>query len=97
MMKKIINKRHKNILEIQYVILSAQKLLNLQKNSFLANEDDEKKESSQHVARVHQAEEDLHILVFPTRLPIIAVDDKMNTFNDPQNSHDKKKLEVQGL
>ena len=63
----------------------------------VANEDHEKKESSQHVAGVHQAEEDLHVLVIPTRLPIITVDEKMNAFNDPEDSHDEKKPEVQSL
>ena len=73
------------------------KLLDLRKNSFLANEDHEKKETPQHVAGVHQAEEDLHILISRTRLPVLAVDEKMNALNDPQDSHHKKQLEVECL
>ena len=76
---------------------SQPKLLDLCKNSLLADKDNEEKEASQNVAGVHQAEEDLHVLVSRTRLPILAVDEEMNAFNDPENAQDKKKLEIQSL
>ena len=54
----------------------------------LADKDDEKEESSQHVAEVSESEEDLKTSDGLTGFPIMLVEDEMNTLNSPQNPKD---------
>ena len=63
----------------------------------LADEDNKKEEPSEHVEAVDYSEEDFNEFVGVTGSSIMMVNDKMDTFNNPQHTQNKEYFQVQNL
>ena len=64
---------------------------------FLADEDDEQEEASQHVKTINDPKEDSDEAVDLTRLTVMVMDDEMDALNDPEDTEDKEKFCVENL
>ena len=72
-------------------------MFNLGQDISLADENDEHKEASQHVAAVDDSEEYVNRLEGFTGCTIVIVDDEMDTFNCPKDAKNKEQLQIQDL
>ena len=71
--------------------------LDLVPDALLADEDDEDEEASQHIAAINDFKEHIKEFDTMTGCSIVVVDDKMETFCEPQNAKDKEEFQVENL
>ena len=71
--------------------------LDLGPDALLADEDEEHKETSQHIAAINEFEEHIKELDTMTRFSKVVMDDEMEIFCAPQNAKNQKEFKVENL
>ena len=72
-------------------------MLDLYPDASFADEDEEEKEAAQHVAEIDDPEEHGKEQTMLTGSVSLCMDQEMNAFDDPKDSENKKKFEVEDL
>ena len=78
-------------------MLEEPETLYFDQDTFLTDENEEHKETSQNVAAINDSEEELNSFDTLAGLTIVSVDDEVDALNTPKNTKDQEEFCVENL